>query len=580
MPVTSVADAWKRDVLNLVSSEGPELLPLAPPAGRYRTAHLDITPGHGVGARVMVVGHHVDRPGEELNKGIEPYKEALAQLSRAGTGVEAVWAREQLVGGTYRDAQEAARDVAIEALRRDCACLVIVSAAWNEPGYLKPLMAMLPEWVRIVLWARRNVQVASLVGLGINAQLLTEAGRTPFLELYGDMEGGNLGLLRRFATAANANYLKRKTVLMRYGGAVARMGTQVSVSGTYSHHRWVMEYRDHGLVREAAQALVVAWGQSPGSQPGKALAEAIEAFEQQGWEIRAHSPESVARSLALALVLSAAARADEADVIGYQCQEGTIGWCAGCTAVALLGQRLPVVCEADDKTMEGAAELFLLGGRPGQLADIRHIETIDPEQGLALVWWCNCGTMRLSLTDPPDGVVWKPQHASQGDVEEHGLCARFMAGHADPAENALTIVRPLELPYGEHLWIAWQGTMVNRESLRSQLKDLGSLAAERVDTVWRDWSEIHPPDNWAHLVCLTRFLDEPELLGAPTGREARRFLDHQTGGGPLVGGLPGLVIGNHGALAEGDLTRELGIELAMSGIPVALMAAAPALFED
>jgi hypothetical protein len=183
--------------------------------------------------------------------------------------------------------------------------------------------------------------------------------------------------------------------------------------------------------------------------------------------------------------------------------------------------------------------------------------------------------MRLSLTDPPDGVAWKPQHASQGDVEEHGLCARFLAGHADPSRNAVTIVRPLELPRGEPLWWAWQGIMVDRERLRSQLDDLGSPAVGRVDEIWKAWSEIHPPDNWAHLVCLMRFLDEPDVLGAPAGPEARRFLAHQMSGGALAGGLPGLVVGNHGALAEGDLTRELGTELAMSGIPMALMAVAP-----
>jgi hypothetical protein len=570
--VKSVADAWKAQVLEMVATEGTKLIPFEPPGGRYRTAHIEVEPGSGVGARIMVIGHHVDRPGEELDKGEAPYKVAITQLEQAADGLHVMWVRERLVGGTFTDAQEAAKEVTTEALRHDCACVVVVSTAWNEPGYLKPLLALLPDWVRIVLWARQNLEVASLVGLGINAQLLTEAGRTPFLELYGNLEGQNLSRLCSFARAAGANYMKRKTLLMKYGSAIARMGTQSSAAGTFARHGWVMEYRDHGLVREAAKQMVEAWRARRGGALGRTLSDAVTAFTTRAWKVRAHSDESVARSMALTMVLSAAGRIDEADVIGYQCQEGTIGWCAGCAAVALLGQRLPVVCEADDKTMEGSAELFLLSGRPGQLADIRHAEVVDEEQGLALMWWCNCGTMRLSLTDPPEGVEWRPQHCSQGDVEEHGLCARFLAGHADPALNVVTIVRPLELSDGEHVWLAWQGEMVDRERLRRRLRELGSTAARRVDDIWRDWAEIHPPDNWAHLVCLLRFLDEPEVLGAPPGPEVRRYLAHQMGGGSLVGGLPGLVVGNHGALTEGDLIGELALELSMTGIPMVLLA--------
>ena len=243
----------------------------------------------------------------------------------------------------------------------------------------------------------------------------------PFPTLYRELSGETLHYLKAFLTAANTNYAKRRTWWMSYGWACCRMGTAPSQAGTFSRHGWTLEHWTADALRRTAESLYSAYRSGTATDDvGKAagrLREAIAAFREQSWEVDPDLEENIGRSFALALVLAAAAKAQRADAVSVQCQEGVMEWCSACTALATLGQRLPIICEAESRTGEAVVTHHYLAGRPGELADCRHAELIDDELMLSLIWWTNCGTMRLSLVDDPSTVRWRSRIGPQGNRE-------------------------------------------------------------------------------------------------------------------------------------------------------------------
>ncbi len=586
-------DMWQEEdfrqrVLAIIVKEDPAVLvPFDRPSKPYRLPHAEIVPDEGVPRRVIVVGHYCDRGGDRVKIEGQPQWEAakaqLTRLSEAGHFEIAAFI-EPVLGEGPDPTYQAAQDITRLAMEKQCGAVMIVSNGWIEAQMIRPLVKLLPGWVRLIGWARDNYRSASLVGMGLDAQtVVASPSAVPYPSIYGELAGPKLRYLKAFLTAANAAYAKRRTWWMSYGWAIGRMGTEPSQSGTFNRHGWVLEHWAVDAVRRMAETIHTAYRDGGGEghvrEATVRLGQAIAAFRARPWSIDPDLDENISRSLAVALVLAAAARAQRADAISVQCQEGMMEWCSCCTALALLGQRLPIVCEAENRTGEAMITQHYLAGRPGQLADCRHAELIDDELMLSLIWWTNCGTMRVSLMDDPDKLRWRARIGPQGN-REYGLVARFEAGHTNQILREVTITRPLDIGNGHEIWLAYTGELVGRDTLRSRLEAMGSKAAGRVDEIWKPWQEIHPPDNHPYAVTLVQHLIQPVFLASGAGGEfiaAQAFCGTQWGTGFDASNTASIFLGNHASIVERDVVLELALTLSMTepGTPLVLVGVAP-----
>ncbi len=584
--VPSVEDLWKGRVFDTIIKEGAAmkvvneelrgLIPFEAPTDTYNLPHVTIKPYMGTPVKIVVVGHMLEYGNvthEEF--GYPLYKEALEELRTIESQghFKIAYVEKQLIGRKYKEAQEVAATVTNALFQNNASVIVLVALSFVDASYLRSLVVNLPQWARIVLWAREQPNQAFITGQGINAQALASMPQArPFLLINGDLEGWNLQLLKSYIKAAQAHFYKQKTVVVRFGGPIAGMMTDISSAETFGRHGWIFLYRDHGLVREVAQFIVQEWHKKHRGKEfhkvANILDDAIVEFKKRSWKTEANIEEGLTRSLALTLVLSAASKVDEADAIAYQCAFGTMGWCSGCMACGLLGQVLPFACEAEERTCEGTVEEFLLGGVPGQLADIRYYRMIDPEKLLGLSWWINCGSMRLSLCDTHKEVIWRPQNTMQGDVGNMGFCTRFQAMHKDPEKRELTITRPLEIAPDKVAWLVQTAELVNKKLLEQRLNQLGSDVD--VDKVWKELKEIHPPDNWGFMTALMCHLDEPYILTPDPSRELEKFIKQQWGGGYNPALTASTLIGNHAAIIDKNILPELQYELSMGQTPTPL----------
>jgi hypothetical protein len=586
-------DMWQEEdfrqrVLTIVATEDPAaLLPFDRPSKPYQLPHTEIVPDQGVPRRMIVVGHYCDRGGDRVRFEGQPlWKAAKQQLTRLGEEghFEVAAFIEPVLGEGPDPTYQAAQDITRLAMERQCGAVMLVSNGWIEAQMIRPLLKLLPGWVRLIGWARDNYKNASLVGMGLDAQTVVASPSTvPYPSIYGELSGPKLRYLKAFLTAANAAYAKKRTWWMSYGWAIGRMGTEPSQSGTFNRHGWVLEHWAVDAVRRTAEMIHTAY--RDGSRDGLVgeaaarLGQTIAAFRARPWAVDSDLDENISRSLAVALVLAAAARAQRADAISVQCQEGMMEWCSCCTALAFLGQRLPIVCEAENRTGEAMITQHYLAGRPGQLADCRHVELIDDELMLSLIWWTNCGTMRVSLMDEPDKLRWRARIGPQGN-REYGLVARFEAGHTNPALREVTITRPLDIGNGHEVWLAYTGELVSRDTLQSSLEALGSKAAARLEEIWKPWPEIHPPDNHPYAVTLVQHLIQPVFLASGSGEEfmaAQAFAGTQWGTGFDASNTAGIFLGNHASIVERDIVLELALTLSMTepGTPLVLVGVAP-----
>lgn len=585
---------FRRRVWAIIARENPVedgaaggLLPFRRPVTTYQLPHVEVIPDQGVPRRVIVVGHYCDRGGDRVSIEGRPHWEAAqAYLAeRAAEGhFEVVAFIEPVLGEGPDPTYQAAQDITRLAMEKGCGAVMLVSNGWTEAQMIRPLVKLLPEWIRLIGWARDNYRTASLVGMGIDAQtIVATPSAWPFPTLYGELSGERLRYLKAFLTAANAAYAKRRTWWISYGWSCCRMGTEPSQAGTFSRHGWTLEHWAADSLRRTAELLYSAHqdGTNTGDlgQAAGRLGEAIAAFKARPWEVQPGLDENIGRSFALALVLAAAARAQRADAVSVQCQEGMMEWCSACTALAFLGQRLPIICEAENRTGEAVITHHYLAGRPGELTDCRHAELIDDELMLSLIWWTNCGTMRISLVDDPAQVRWCPRIGPQGN-REYGLLARFEAGHGDSALNEVTITRPLDIGNGHEVWLTYTGELVSRERLRQRLQELGSKAAERIDSLWKPWAEIHPSDNHPYAVTLVQHLTEPVVVNPGSEGEfiaAQAFCGARWGLGFDEATALSIFVGNHASLVERDVTLELALTLGMTApaTPLVLVGVAP-----
>jgi hypothetical protein len=202
---------FRRRVLGVLAEErAEELLPFDRPTERYRLPHTEIIPDQGVPRRVIVVGHYCDRGGDRVSIEGRPLWEAakahLAQLHQDGQ-IEVVAFIEPVLGEGPDPTYRAAAEITSRAMEHHCGAVLLVSNGWIETQMIRPLLKLLPAWLRLIGWARDNYRNAPLVGMGLNAQtVVASPSALPHPILYGDLSGARLRYLRAFLTAANAAY--------------------------------------------------------------------------------------------------------------------------------------------------------------------------------------------------------------------------------------------------------------------------------------------------------------------------------------------------------------------------------------